>query len=57
MKAMLEPRMAAARIHGADFGRQGELSVPDLMTASSHGCRIRAVDAQKLGYDAGDFHS
>src|SRR6267378_1322589 len=37
MKAMLVPRMAAARTHGPDSGSQGASSAPKRTAASSHG--------------------
>jgi hypothetical protein len=40
MKAMLDPRIVAARIHGAAFGEQGESAFFERMTPSSHGCLI-----------------
>src|SRR5207245_1318742 len=45
MKAMLVPRMAAARIHGPDCGRQGELAGAERMAASSQGGFIPGKDA------------
>src|SRR5438309_2622876 len=45
MKAMLVPRMAAARIHGPDCGRQGELAGAERMAASSQGGVISGKDA------------
>jgi hypothetical protein len=45
MNAMLEPRIVAARIHGFDLSAHGPASVPDRITASSHGCLILNVDA------------
>jgi len=44
MKAMLEPRMVAAKTHGRDSGRHGIAGRPERMTASSHGCRIQISD-------------
>src|SRR5579864_6739236 len=45
MKAMLVPRMAAARIHGPDCGRQGESAGAERMAASSQGGFIPGKDA------------
>jgi hypothetical protein len=38
MKAMLDPKMVAAKIQGSDTGAHGTPDGPDLMTPSSHGC-------------------
>jgi hypothetical protein len=38
MKAMLDPKMVAAKIHGSDARAHGETVAPDLMTPSSQGC-------------------
>jgi hypothetical protein len=38
MKAMLEPRIAAVRIHGPAAGGQGEAAGFDAIEASSQGC-------------------
>jgi hypothetical protein len=38
MKAMLDPKMVAAKIHGSDARPHGETVAPDLMTPSSQGC-------------------
>ena len=40
MKAMLEPRMATARIHGSAAFAQGTTSLPDRITASSQGAMM-----------------
>jgi hypothetical protein len=40
MKAMLEPRIVAARIHTLDSGVHGTAVSADRMTASSHGILI-----------------
>src|SRR5438477_10161418 len=40
MKAMLEPRMVAARIQGPASGLQGWLGVPERMVSSSQGIVI-----------------
>src|ERR1700752_166917 len=45
MKALLVPRMAAARIHGPDCGRQGESAGAERMAASSQGGFIPGKDA------------
>jgi hypothetical protein len=41
IKAMLLPRMAAARIHRPDCGGQGESAVEERMAASSQGERMQ----------------
>jgi hypothetical protein len=38
MKAMLDPRMVAARIHGSDGGAHGTTVGRARMNPSSHGC-------------------
>jgi hypothetical protein len=38
MKAMLEPKIVAARIQGSDARAHGETVTPDLITPSSQGC-------------------
>jgi len=38
MKAMLEPRIVAVRIQGAEAGEQGLFVGEERTTASSHGC-------------------
>jgi len=43
MNAMLDPRIVAARTHGAAFGEQTEFAAPDLITPISHGCLIMLV--------------
>jgi hypothetical protein len=40
MKAMLEPRIVAVRIHGAELLVQGVPGVPELINDSSHGVFI-----------------
>jgi hypothetical protein len=37
MKAMLDPKIVAARIHGSDTGAHGAAAGLDLITPSSHG--------------------
>jgi hypothetical protein len=49
MKAMLEPRIVAARIHGSAFFVQGAAAGFDLMKPSSHGCvKMFAIPDQTL---------
>src|SRR5215203_5517166 len=38
IKAMLEPRIVAARTQGAAFGAQGDFAFLERITPSSHGC-------------------
>src|SRR4029077_5620907 len=45
MKAMLVPRMAAARIHGPDCGRQGEAAGTERTAASAQGGLIPGKEA------------
>jgi hypothetical protein len=45
MKAMLEPKIVAARTHGLDLPAHGVSRIPDRITASSHGCLILNLDA------------
>jgi hypothetical protein len=45
MKAMLEARMVAARIHGLDAFAHGALLGADRITDSSQGVLIEAIDA------------
>jgi hypothetical protein len=40
MNAMLDPRIVAARTHGAALGEQTDVAAPDLITPISHGCLI-----------------
>jgi hypothetical protein len=51
MKAMLEPRIAAARIHGPAAGWQGAPAGPDAIDASSQGClRIVPIAPKHCAY-------
>jgi hypothetical protein len=45
---MLEPRIVAASTHGLDLSAHGAPSIPDWITASSHGCLILNLDADEL---------
>jgi hypothetical protein len=40
IKAILDPRIVAARTQGAAFGAQGVSAFFERMTPSSHGCLI-----------------
>jgi hypothetical protein len=55
MNAMLEPRMVAARIHGADLALQGIVRAPATITASSQGSFMLNLDADGFGLDS-DHH-
>jgi hypothetical protein len=46
MNAMLDPRMAAARIHLPALGSQGAATLVDRIAASSHGGFMTAMDDQ-----------
>src|SRR5436309_209435 len=52
MKAMLEPRMAAAIIQGPASGAHGLPELPDRIKASSHGGFIQAVDESGCRWDS-----
>jgi hypothetical protein len=41
MKAMLEPRIVAARIHGPEFLVQGVAGLPERMEISSQGALMK----------------
>src|SRR5215831_6033026 len=56
MNAMLEPRMVAARIQGDDSARHGLLQSPVRITASSHGCFMKGLDADPTPLDS-NHHS
>jgi hypothetical protein len=43
MKAMLDPKVVAARIHGSDTRAQGATEWGARMTPSSHGCGKKFV--------------
>src|SRR5580704_10014330 len=49
MKAMLLPRMAAARIHGPDWGRQGWSAVAERRMTSSQGGLMPELRMQAQG--------
>src|SRR5215469_2128316 len=49
MKAMLVPRIAAARIQGPDWGAHGVLSAPDRMAASSQGGFMQVLRMRSEG--------
>jgi len=49
MKAMLEPRIVATSTHGLDFSAHGAPKVPDRIVASSHGCLMFILDADRTG--------
>ena len=50
MKAMLDPRMVAARIHGPDSREHGVAARPDLICASAHGFLRVAAMSLEVGY-------
>jgi hypothetical protein len=54
MKAMLEPRIVAARIQGPDAGPQGSGDVPEWITPSSHGGFMQPLDASRQEFDSRD---
>jgi hypothetical protein len=45
MKAMLDPRMVAASIHGLALSVHGTSPPPDRITASSQGALMETMDA------------
>src|SRR5438105_11903563 len=49
MKAMLVPRIAAARIHGPDCGRHGRSAVAERIAASSQGAFMRVLMRERGG--------
>jgi hypothetical protein len=54
MKAMLEPRIVAARTHDSEFPAQGAANLPARMIDSSHGCLMQGVDAKRTPPDSLD---
>jgi hypothetical protein len=50
MKAKLEPRMVAARIHFPDDFEHDAAMCPDRITPSSHGSRIKVVIVAAAGF-------
>jgi hypothetical protein len=54
MKAMLDPRIAAARIHGSAPFAHGSPGRPDLITASSHGVFMQASPKRRVYRDRED---
>jgi hypothetical protein len=48
MNAMLEPRIVAASTHGLALSMQGEPEVPDRIAASSQGCLILNLAADRF---------
>src|SRR5438445_9248747 len=44
IKARLDPRIVAARIHGAAFDEHGAAAGAERITPSSHGCAIEGLN-------------
>src|SRR5882724_11843786 len=49
IKAMLEPRIVAARIHGPEFSAQRVPGLPERMEISSQGAFMQVLSSQGIG--------